>query len=155
MASRREFLHRGGCTVLTFAAFGLPGTNLAALPWRDIAGRADRAEQRYPVPAQDGVNVDSKVQVILVRAAGHAYAFNLACPHENAAVKWVASGHRFQCTKHDSRYQVDGIHTAGRATRNMDRLLIRREGEELVVGLDRLIRSDQDPAAWAAATIAL
>jgi hypothetical protein len=37
----------------------------------------------------------------------------------------------------------------------MDRFAIRRDGAELVVDLDRLIRSDQDPAGWAAATVAL
>jgi hypothetical protein len=37
----------------------------------------------------------------------------------------------------------------------MDRLAIRREGGELVVELDRLIRSDQDAAGWAAATVAV
>jgi len=67
----------------------------------------------------------------------------------------VDRDHRFQCTKHDSRYQPDGEHISGRATRNMDRLPIRRDGAELVVNLDHVIRSDQDPAGWMAAAIAL
>jgi nitrite reductase/ring-hydroxylating ferredoxin subunit len=107
------------------------------------------------MPPADSVNIDRDAQIIIVRASGHVFAFNLACPHENAAVKWVANDHRFQCTKHDSRYQADGEHISGRATRNMDRLAIRREGGELVVELDRLIRSDQDAAGWAAATVAV
>ena len=40
---------------------------------------------------------------------------------------------RFQCTKHDSQYQPDGLHTAGRATRNLDRYVIRRDGDSVVV----------------------
>ena len=43
----------------------------------------------------------------------------LSCPHQNNAVKWVAKDHCFQCTKHDSQYQPDGVYTSGRATRNL------------------------------------
>jgi len=67
----------------------------------------------------------------------------------------VADGNRFQCTKHDSRYSADGTHTAGRATRNMDRFPIRRAAESVIVDASRIIRSDQDPAAWASAVIKL
>jgi nitrite reductase/ring-hydroxylating ferredoxin subunit len=154
-ASRREFLCRSSCALLTLGAVGVTAAELAALPLREITGRANRSERRYPIPAGDSINIDHVTQVIVVRSAGHAFVFNLACPHENAAVKWVANDHRFQCTKHDSRYQPDGEHISGRATRNMDRFAIRRDGAELVVDLDRLIRSDQDPAGWAAATVAL
>jgi Rieske Fe-S protein len=61
--------------------------------------------------------------------------FALACPHQNFAVKWVAKDHRFACTKHDSKYAADGTHLAGRATRNMDRYVIRRDGNSVVVDL--------------------
>ena len=81
--------------------------------------------------------------------------FALACPHENNAVKWVAEDHRFQCTKHDSRYQPDGVHTAGRATRNMDRFEVRRDGDSVVMDLHRWFQSDKDPAGWVAAAIAV
>jgi nitrite reductase/ring-hydroxylating ferredoxin subunit len=154
-ASRREFLGYSRCVVMGVAAFGLPTNDLAALPIGLIDGRGDRAERRYLIPAADSVNIDHAAQVIVVRAAGHAYAFNLACPHEHAAVKWVANDHRFQCTKHDSRYQADGVHIAGRATRNMDRFSVGRDGEELVVDVNHWFRSDLDPAGWAAAMIAV
>jgi nitrite reductase/ring-hydroxylating ferredoxin subunit len=101
------------------------------------------------------VNVDRTAQLIVVRFAGHVYVFALACPHENNAVKWVAKDHRFQCTKHDSRYQPDGVHTAGRATRNMDRFEVRRDGDSVVMDLHRWFQSDKDPAGRAAATIAV
>jgi nitrite reductase/ring-hydroxylating ferredoxin subunit len=128
---------------------------LAALPIGVIEGRPSRAERRYPIPTADAVTVDRTAQLIVVREAGSAYAFNLACPHEHAAVKWVAKDHRFQCTKHDSRYQATGTHVAGRATRNLDRFAIRRDGQELVVDLTQYFRSDTDPAGWASATVAV
>jgi hypothetical protein len=47
------------------------------------------------------------------------------------------------------------VFTDGRATRNMDRLAIRRQGTQVIVGLDRLFKSDQSPAEWAAAVVPL
>ena len=43
----------------------------------------------------------------------------------------------------------------GRATRHMDRLGVRLDGNMLVVDLNKFYRSDKDPAGWAAANIAL
>jgi hypothetical protein len=37
----------------------------------------------------------------------------------------------------------------------MDRLAIRRAGDRLVVDLDRLFRSDQQPQEWGAAAVSL
>jgi len=80
-------------------------------------------------------------------------AFNLACPHENTALKWREGDKRFQCPKHDSKYTPEGVFTDGRATRNMDRLAIRRQGVQVIVGLDRLFKSDQNSTEWAAAVV--
>lgn len=107
------------------------------------------------MPGADGVTIDRGAQVILVRFQSHVYAFNLACPHENTALKWLPKDGRFQCPKHDSKYQPNGAFMDGRATRNMDRLGIRREDRSVVVDLNRFFQSDKDPAGWAAATIAL
>ena len=82
-------------------------------------------------------------------------AFNLACPHENTALKWRDGDKRFQCPKHESKYTPEGVFTDGRATRNMDRLAIRRDGMKVIVGLDRLFKSDQNAAEWAAAVVTL
>jgi Rieske Fe-S protein len=79
----------------------------------------------------------------------------LACPHENAAVKWIAKDGRFQCSKHDSRYTPEGTYTSGHATRNLDRFPVRREQNEVVVTVDRVYRSDQNMAAWASAAVLL
>lgn len=149
--TRREFLQQGGCGLFTFAAFGL-GLR-GPLPVAEISGSSAGPEKSYPIPATDAVNIDRSAQIIIVRHAGHAYAFALACPHENAAVKWVARENRFQCTKHDSRYTADGEHTEGRATRNLDRYPVRKDGNSIVVATDRVYRSDENPTAWAAAAV--
>jgi Rieske Fe-S protein len=152
--SRRAFLHRGACAILTTTALGLP-VDAAALPVTFVTAESAATERHYPVPAADGVNIDRTAQVILVRAGRSVYAMALACPHQNAAVKWVAQDHRFQCTKHDSRYTPDGTYTSGRATRNLDRFPIRLEGESVVVATDRVYRSDQDTGAWRSAHVEL
>jgi nitrite reductase/ring-hydroxylating ferredoxin subunit len=149
---RREFIQAGGCFMFALAALGLP-PGAAALPVVPTSGTNLGHEKQYSLPAADGVNVDRQAQVILVRFQNSIYAFALSCPHENAAVKWLAKDHRFQCTKHDSEYQANGTHTAGRATRNMDRFAIRRDGPNAVVDLGHWFQSDKDPTGWASAAI--
>jgi nitrite reductase/ring-hydroxylating ferredoxin subunit len=154
-ASRREFLQSAGCFGMAVALLGLSSGEAGALPVSLTEGSQNAGERRYPIPATDSVNVDNAAQLIVVRFAGHVYVFALSCPHQNNAVKWLAKDHRFQCTKHDSQYQPDGVHTAGRATRNLDRYVIRRDGDSVVVDLHRWIQSDKDPPGWAAAAIAV
>ena len=103
----------------------------------------------------DGVTIDRKNQVIVVRYQQHLYAFNLACPHENTALKWLPKDGRFQCPKHESRYQPTGTFIDGRATRHMDRLGVRLDNNMLVVDVSQFYRSDKDAAAWTAANVAL
>jgi Rieske Fe-S protein len=140
---------------MAIALLGLSSGEAQALPVSLIEGSQNGAERRYPIPATDGVNIDHDAQLIVARVHDHLYVFALSCPHQNNAVKWLPKDHRFQCTKHDSQYQPDGIHTAGRATRNLDRYVISRDGDSVVVDLHRWIQSDKDPAGWAAAGIAL
>ena len=153
---RREFVLDGGCALFTLAALGLTAADGVAYPLGTlVAAGGSGSERRYPIPAADGVNIDRDAQVILVRASGKVFAFALSCPHQNAAVKWVAKDHRFQCTKHDSRYQPDGTYTEGHATRNLDRFPIRREADTVIVSLDAVFRSDQNRAGWDAAAVTL
>ena len=79
----------------------------------------------------------------------------MACPHEQAAVKWLKKDNRFQCSKHDSEYRPDGVFTTGHTTRNLDRFPIRREGNTVVVNLQKVYQSDQHAAAWTAAGVDL
>ncbi len=146
--TRREF----GFIIGTLALLALAGDTGAA-PVTLASGTQSGSDRAYPIPPADGVAIDRDAQVILVRASGHIYAFALSCPHQNAAVKWVAQGNRFQCTKHDSRYQVDGVHTAGRATRNLDRYPIRRGDNVVHVDISRVFRSDADLPGWTAASL--
>jgi len=118
-----------------------------------VTGVRAGAEMRYPVPASDGVTIDKTAQVIIVRYQGHAYAFNLACPHQNQMLRWLPKEGRFQCPKHESKYQPTGVFMNGRATRNMDRLAIRIDAGSLMVNVDRMFMSDKDPSGWAAATV--
>ena len=141
--SRRDFLQI------------VAGLGLAALPVLFVDGIEAAGEQKYPFPAADGVTIDRKQQIIIVRTQGHVYAFNLSCPHENTALKWLPKDNRFQCPKHESKYQPNGTFMSGRATRNMDRLQIRRDGDALFIDLSHIIKSDTDPAGWPAATIAV
>jgi Rieske Fe-S protein len=132
---------------------GLSSSAADALPVFFIEGMQSGGETRYPIPASDSVNVDRKAQLIVARSQGHVYVFALSCPHQNNAVKWLPKDHRFQCTKHDSQYTPDGVYTSGRSTRNMDRYVIRRDGDSVLVDLHRWFQSDKDPAGWAGATI--
>jgi len=150
LQSRRTFLQSAGWFGLAAACVALTSADAGA-----VASASGNDERQFPVPPADGVNFDRAAQLILVRDNGHVYVFALSCPHQNNAVKWVAKDHRFQCTKHDSQYRVDGVHTSGRATRNMDRYVIRREGDSIVVDLHRWVQSDKDPAGWAAAALSV
>jgi nitrite reductase/ring-hydroxylating ferredoxin subunit len=154
---RREFLRRAALSALGItAALAGSTTPAAAGPFRLIAaGGGSTGEKAYPIPSQDGVSIDTDSEVILVRHAGHVYAFALSCPHQNTALRWHAEDSRFECPKHHSKYEADGTFITGRATRAMDRLPIRRAGQQVVVDVDTAFRQDTQAAEWAAAVVAL
>ena len=117
------------------------------------------ADASYPVVDIDGVELDPSHKAFPVPAAvryqGKVMAFNLACPHENTALRWKQASGKFECSKHNSRYTPDGKFIDGRATRNMDRLPITRDGANIVVDLSRMIKSDEKSAEWAASVVAV
>jgi Rieske Fe-S protein len=139
-------------TLLDVSGIPRPFTEIHAA---EAASGQSSSERTYAIPVKDGVSIDKNAQVILVRSGQKVIAFNLACPHENTALKWRDGDKRFQCPKHESKYTPEGVFTDGRATRNMDRLAIRRQGMQVIVGLDRLFKSDQNAAEWAAAVVTL
>jgi len=153
--SRRAFLQTAGCFGMAIALLGFGSSEAIALPVGVAVGEQSGGEKRYPIPASDSVNIDHGAGLIVARYQGHVIVFSLACPHENNAVKWVAKDHRFQCTKHDSKYTPEGVYTSGRATRNMDRLPIRRDGDSVLVDTSKMFQSDKDPAGWKAAEVAV
>ncbi|HEX4932399.1 MAG TPA: Rieske (2Fe-2S) protein [Gemmatimonadaceae bacterium] len=127
-----------------------------ALPVHDLAGRrVSPQETAYALPATDGVAIDKTEGVIVARYAGSVYAFALTCPHQNTALRWNEGSHEFQCPRHKSKYRPDGVFISGRATRAMDRFAVRRDGERLVVNLDRLYEQDGDAAGWGSARVAV
>ena len=119
-----------------------------------IAGfRISREEKSYPIPAADGVQIDKDQDVIIARAQGKVFAFNLACPHQNTAIRWDGGKGRFQCPKHKSIYTPEGVFVEGRATRGLDRFAVRKDGNSIVVNLDSLFEQDKDSDKWAKAFV--
>ncbi len=155
-ASRRVFITRISGIVLA-AWIGVDASAAEAIYVVTEMTGVDRdpTHKAFPIPAGDGATIDKQTGVILVRLQGKVMAFNLACPHENTALRWKQAVGRFECTKHDSKYSPDGTFIGGRATRNMDRLKIERDGATVVVDLSNLIKSDAQAAEWKAAVIAV
>lgn len=157
LVERRTFLRDAAVRAAgILVALGARTSEARALPLRFLSPVAVRGDERgYPIPATDGATIDRNESVIIVRWQGTAYAFSLACPHQNTAVKWEQQDARFQCPKHHSKYRPDGSFIEGRATRGLDRFAVRRDGEQLMVDLDRLYQQDKDPAEWKAAFVQL
>ena len=155
--SRRDFLKQAAMMVTTAVAGIAAAPGLApALPLAAGGPAAvDGNDLTYPIPPADGATIDRDNGVIVVRYQGRLFAFNLSCPHENAAVRWKPAVGRFECSRHDSRYEPNGTYTSGRATRNMDRFALKRAGDTVVVDVSKLIQSDADKSAWDAAALQL
>ena len=155
---RRAFLRAAGLALASLGLLGAGARDADAMPATviaEITGRDGRVaeEKHYPVPSADGIAIDKDNSVIIARAAGKLYAFSLACPHRNTALRWNEGDHEFQCPKHHSRYRSDGVFIDGRSTRNMDRMAIRRAGNELIVDIDKLYQADENPSEWEAAFV--
>ncbi|HXY39786.1 MAG TPA: Rieske 2Fe-2S domain-containing protein [Vicinamibacteria bacterium] len=157
LSSRREAVGRiSSAAIATMVGVELWAGSAEAVPVVGGGGaQTGPAGHSYPLPAADSVTIDRATQVIIVRFQQHAYVFNLACPHENTALRWREKDVRFRCPRHESKYKPDGTFVEGRATRNMDLFALKRDGGTLVVDLNRLYRSDQQPQDWAAATVQL
>jgi nitrite reductase/ring-hydroxylating ferredoxin subunit len=153
---RREFLRNA--TSAAWLAMGALAGGASPSPAMTVtfaSGTGARADKVYPIPAADGVVIDKDESVIIARFDGRVFAFSLACPHQNTALRWDGGNGRFQCPKHRSRYKPDGVFIDGRATRGMDRFAVKRDGDRIAVNLDALYREDENPAQWAAAVILL
>lgn len=153
---RRRFLRDALAAVGALVALGASRKSALAMPIELVrASRRTDQTVTYPIPATDGAQIDKDNQVIIVRWQNLAYAFNLSCPHQNTALRWDDADHRFECPKHHSKYQPDGLFISGRATRGMDRLGIQRQGQNLLVDLDQFYRQDKNTAEWNAAFVDL
>lgn len=154
---RRAFLREiAAKSVGILMALGAGAAEARALPVRFASATIVRGDEHgYAIPSADGAVIDREESVIIMRWQGMAYAFSLACPHQNTALKWEPENSRFQCPKHHSKYQPDGTFIEGRATRGMDRFAIRRDADKLMVDLDKLYRQNEDAAEWKAAFVQL
>jgi Rieske Fe-S protein len=152
--ARRAFL-RDAAAAVAVLALGLPADALARTAAAAPSPEAAGGRLVYPVPAQDGALVDREHDVILVRWQGVVYAFALACPHQNTALRWLDRDGRFQCPKHKSKYRPDGTFIEGRATRGMDRFAVHRDGESVAVETGRVLKQTEDLAAWEGAALRL
>jgi len=155
LPERREFLLRVTSTVAAaLAGLAAAPREAAALPlglMRAVAESGD--EVGYPLPTADCATIDQAREVILVRWKGAVFAFPLSCPHQKTALRWRASDGRFQCPKHKSKYHPDGAFISGKATRNMDRFAVRRQGKQVLVNLKQTYRNDREAERWSAALI--
>jgi Rieske Fe-S protein len=154
---RRAFLRDATSKAVgILMALGAVAAEARALPVHFTSARSVRGDERgYPIPSADGAVIDREESVIITRWQNSAYAFSLACPHQNTALKWEPENARFQCPKHHSKYRPDGTFIEGRATRGMDRFAIRRDGDKLMVDLDKLYRQNEDASEWKAAVVQL
>ncbi|MEP6730489.1 MAG: Rieske (2Fe-2S) protein [bacterium] len=155
---RRDFLRAGALALASFGMLGFGARTAGAMEVGEISARAantgDRPEEkRYPIPTADGASIDKDNNVIVARAAGKVYAFSLGCPHQNTALRWNDGEKQFTCPKHKSHYRADGTFIDGRATRDMDRLAVRKDGQTLVVDVDTLYQQDLNTAQWTAAFV--
>jgi nitrite reductase/ring-hydroxylating ferredoxin subunit len=153
LATRRAFLRDVAAVLAATLGMSRLAAALPALRITETTALRQGKTASYSIAPTDGVQIDRDNQVILVRWENAMYAFNLACPHQNTALRWDDIDHQFQCPKHHSRYTPDGTFVSGRATRGMDRFSIRREDATVVVELDALHEQTKDPAAWSAAFV--
>jgi Rieske Fe-S protein len=151
--ARRLFLIRAAQAAAAAIGIAVVPSLARAVPLSH--GAPGAPERRYAIPPADGVLVDEDASLVLARHAGSVYALSLACPHKRTAVRWQPATGRFECPKHRSRYQPDGVFISGRATRSMDRFAIRRDGAFVVADTGRMYREDTDVAAWRAAVVQL
>lgn len=156
---RRTFLTGVAAVIAALALDSAFSRSAQALPVREVqriaAVGAASQEATYPLPASDGVSIDKKEGVIIARHAGVVYAFALSCQHQNTALRWNEGNGTFQCPRHKSKYQADGVFITGRATRAMDRFAVHRAGDTIVVDLDHLYQQDDNAAEWASAKVAV
>lgn len=155
LQSRRAFLHDASVAVgVALAAIGLAPRGALAMRYVAAAARSpDGTGLRYPIPAAEGVSIDSENEVIVVRTSGQVFAFSLACPHQRTALRWEPANMRFRCPKHKSVFRADGTFVEGKARRPMDRFAVSREDDFLIVDVRSLHRFDRAPDAWAAAVV--
>jgi Rieske Fe-S protein len=157
LVPRREFLRDAGAIAAgILVALGASPARAAAAPLGAITATGSRRDEKsYPIPGKDGSQIDKDNGVIVTRWQGKVYVFSLACPHQNTAIRWYDKDGKFECPKHHSRFEPDGLYVkdSGRATRGLDRFAVRKDGNNVMVNLDKLYQEDEDETEWKAAAV--
>ena len=157
LVPRREFLRDAGAIAAgILVALGASPARAAAAPLGAITATGSRRDEKsYPIPGKDGSQIDKDNGVIVTRWQGKVYVFSLACPHQNTAIRWYDKDGKFECPKHHSRFEPDGLYVkdSGRATRGLDRFAVRKDGNNVMVNLDKLYQEDEDETEWKAAVV--
>jgi nitrite reductase/ring-hydroxylating ferredoxin subunit len=156
MPDRRDFLCEAASLVACAAALDGAPSGLLGLPVRLASAlRVVGGEAVYPIPQQDMVSIDRDHETILVRYQNKVYIFALSCPHQRTPLRWEEEERRFRCPKHKSTFEPNGTFVSGRATRDMDRYAVRRDGNNVVADLTTLFQQDKDPEHWGQAVLQL
>jgi Rieske Fe-S protein len=157
LVGRRKFFRDAGvmAAAVLFALGAVPGSAAAAqIEFVSALGGA-REDKAYAVPAKDGAQIDKDNETIVARWQGKVYVFSLACPHQNTGLRWSDKENQFECPKHHSRFDPGGVYVkdSGRATRDMDRFAVRKDGNNIVANLDKLYQQDENEADWKTAFV--
>jgi len=158
LVGRRAFVRDAGLIAAgVLMALGVSPTRAHAAPVELISAldAGKPGEKSYALPAKDGSQIDKDNGTIITCWQGKVYVFSLACPHQNTALRWYDKDNAFECPKHHSRFLPDGeyVKDSGRATRNMDRFAVRKDGNNVVANLDKLYQQDDDEASWTASFV--
>ena len=153
LVPRRDFLRDAA---LALVGLGVLPAAASAMPVEFVSSLGgSRADKVYAIPAKDGTQIDKDEETMITRWQGKLFVFALTCPHQNTALKWYEKDNQFECPKHHSRFEPDGLYIkdSGRATRGLDRFAVRKDGAAVVANLDKLYQEDENEADWKAAFI--
>ena len=156
--ARRDFLRTAGLMAAgTLVALGASPAIAAAAPMEFVTARGGCARRKDVSRSGQGRHADRQGQ----RRDDHALAGQgvrlrpgLPAPEHGAAL--VREGHRSSSAPSTTRASTpDGVYIkdSGRATRGLDRFAVRKDGNNVVVNLDKLYQEDEDEAAWKTAFV--
>jgi Rieske Fe-S protein len=154
---RRDFLKHAAALVAG-ALVGIAGGRPEASALTIALGQAlskSGSELTYPLPAADGAIVDRDNRVVIARVQNTLVALSIKCPHSGGELRWKPPVNRYECSRHDSRFERPGVYISGKAKRNMDRFALKRNGDTVVVNVSQPIRSDTQKAQWDAAAVTI
>ena len=158
LVGRRKFFRDAGLLAagVLVALGAAPAAAAAQIDFVSAVG-GGREDKAYPIPAKDGTQIDKDNATIVTRWQGKVFVFSLACPHQNTGLHWSDKENQFECPKHHSRFEADGVYIkdSGRATRDMDRFAVRKDGNNVVANLDKLYQQDENEADWKTAFVTI